>query len=491
MLTEARISRDALHELADIREGSSRHAGVGESPLYDVDVEIGLIGAVLNDNSLYGDISAIIGPNEFHFTEHQEIWSVIGTEIQAGRQASPFLLKGKFANRTITGSMSYAQYLGQLALASTSAYALTEYAKAIHGMYVRRVAIVACEDAISLARYNLSASTEDIISGVESAMFRTTSISAPGGRGSVMLNASAGSVLARIAGIRDGSIVPKVMKSGIYELDRITGGYQPGQLNIIAARTGVGKSALLQTIAMHMLRHGESIDLYTLEMSDEDFSARILSNLSDISVERITKGDVSDAEFETLSSAQRTLDGWNLAIEHKPGITLGSLSILARRAKKKRGTSVIFVDYIGLMRPDGGGDMTREALISIAAGLKNLAQELGVCIFALAQLNRDSAKEQGKDADARPQIHHIAGGALENDADKIVLIHREIDQKKLSPQERDSGLQNAELIVVKNRQGKPGTAFVKFEGATTTFVSKAEIRDVGGVNAKHDDDRPF
>jgi replicative DNA helicase len=293
-----------------------------------------------------------------------------------------------------------------------------------------------------------------------------------------------------------GKLNPKLLRSGLYEIDRIIGGFTPGQFIVIGARPKVGKSALMQSIMLNLARKGEVVDVYSLEMSKDDVTNRILSDLSGIAAGRIQSGKINEDELKELMAANVALQKLNIHIDPQGGISIGTLAIRARRMKKKRSTTAMFVDYVQLMRPEGGKDMTPAALETITTGLKTLAKELEVTIFGLAQLSRAAVssdkKAKGADeADDRPQLHHLKGsGSFEQDADKVLLIHRQTDPSKMRPEEQDEGLQNAEIIVAANRQGPTGIAFVKYEASTTSFVSKAEIKNEGGANAKSND-RPF
>jgi replicative DNA helicase len=226
-------------------------------------------------------------------------------------------------------------------------------------------------------------------------------------------------------------------------------------------------TSLAQNIAINVAESGESVDFYSMEMRGEQVGARALAELSGVSAASIRRGRITDQELDALKYEAGRMRALNISVDTTPALTIGALSLLARRAKRKRNTSLIIVDYIGLMQGDKAyrGNRVQE-ITEITGGLKSLAKELQIPILALAQLSRDVEKREDKTP--RPSDLRESG-SIEQDADSIIMIQRDVG---------DAGsfgarLQDAVLHVVKNRHDAPGAAHVKFDGARTMFISAA------------------
>jgi replicative DNA helicase len=244
----------------------------------------------------------------------------------------------------------------------------------------------------------------------------------------------------------DGSITG--VPTGFNDLDQITGGLQPSDLIILAARPGMGKTAFVLNLATNAALAGKKVAVFTLEMSKEQLMSRVLSAVSKVDSSRLRKGDLSDEEQDRLMEGARRIYERKecLGIDETPGISLMELRSRCRRYHKEYGLDMIIIDYLQLMSGGEGKSESREREISeISMGLKSLAKELRVPVVALAQLNR------GPDArpDKRPKISDLReSGSMEQDADMIFFIYRD---EYYNPSSELAGI--AELMIAKNRHG--------------------------------------
>ena len=249
------------------------------------------------------------------------------------------------------------------------------------------------------------------------------------------------------------------LATGFRDLDHLTGGFEPGQLVIVAARPSIGKTALACNVAEHIATRGGSVMLFTLEMAAQEIGLRILSCRTRIPTYTLRTGTGDHAHWKSLSAELGAADGQRLFVDDKPAITVGYARSKARRIQRQHGLDLIVIDYLGLMR--GQGDNRTQEIGSLSRGLKALAKELHVPVIALAQLNRGV---EGR-PDKRPLLSDLRdSGEIEQDADAVVMLHRE---EVYSQAPEWVGL--AELLVRKNRNGPTGDVQLHFRADLMIF----------------------
>ena len=256
--------------------------------------------------------------------------------------------------------------------------------------------------------------------------------------------------------IRDKASGPSGVPTGLRELDSLLGGLQPGAVYILAARTSVGKTAFALSMADHQVRAGIPVGFATLEMSALQLVERLVSMRSDVPVGRMKYGCLRGGDMGAIMDAAGSYTG-GLRILDKPGLTLRGLKAWAHGAVGK-GDRALYVDYLGLLDISDDDRPRWEAMGQVSRTIKNLARELRVPIVALVQLNRLAASE------GEPELHHLRdSGALEQDADVVLLLHR------AEPKETDGTRMHANLRIAKNRSGPTGRVELLFDKPTTRF----------------------
>lgn len=235
----------------------------------------------------------------------------------------------------------------------------------------------------------------------------------------------------------------------------------PGRLTFLAARPRIGKTALSLNILRSFCEQGSSVLCFSMEMTKEELLARLVSSVSGVNVQGvIDKQDARDYELHKITSNLTHMARWPMFIDDSGRLSLSELSARARQIVSRHGgVKLIIIDYIQLMRGDGRIDSRQSEVEEISRGLKALAKELDTHIFALAQLNRELEKRK----DQQPKLSDLRdSGSLEQDADSVLLLHR---------QEDEYGELYGEgfLTVAKNRHGKQGRIPVTFDGATQRF----------------------
>jgi replicative DNA helicase len=452
----------------------------------NIEAEQALLGSILVNNDIIDEISNTIKSYIFFDPAHIKIYDVIVNLNNRGMIANPITLKNFFEKDNMLNEVGGTEYLVKLTRFSSSSKQAVDYAKIIHEMYLRRQLIL-ISDKLSSETLNASSkeqNAESIIEGTEKSLFDLAE------RGSfsqsfIQFNKALDQTIqmATLAMQNDQGIVG--VPTGLSELDEKLGGLHKSDLIILAGRPSMGKTALATNIAynaaQNILKRQEksSIAFFSLEMSSEQLSTRILSEQARIRSDDIRRGKVTEEEINRYIETSRNIYNLPLYIDETPAITIATLSNRARRIKRLNGLSLVVVDYIQLMRSSSNKNDGRVQEISeITQGLKALAKELSVPVLALSQLSR--AVEQRDDK--QPQLADLReSGSIEQDADVVMFVYREAyylerKQPKLGSIEHAewqskmndvNGL--ADIILGKQRHGPTGTVKVEFEGIYTKF----------------------
>ena len=450
----------------------------------NLEAEQALIGSILVNNDIIDEVSTIINPTSFYDPAHTKIYEVIETLNNKGMIANPITLKNYFEKDNMLNEVGGTEYLVKLTRFSSSVKQAIDYAKVIHEMYLRRELVMISDNLSSETLDSKNQSAEKIIESTEKSLFDLAE------RGSfsqsfLKFNQALDQTIemATLAMKNDRGIVG--VPTGLTDLDEKLGGLHKSDLIILAGRPSMGKTALATNIAYHAAQtilsrqEKSSVAFFSLEMSSEQLSTRILSEQSRIRSDDIRRGKVTEEEINRYIETSRNIYNLPLFIDETPAITIATLSNRARRIKRLFGVSLIVVDYIQLMRSSSVKNEGRVQEISeITQGLKALAKELGVPVLALSQLSR--AVEQRDDK--LPQLADLReSGSIEQDADVVMFVYREAyylerKQPKLGSIEHAewqskmndvNGL--ADIILGKQRHGPTGTVKVEFEGIYTKF----------------------
>ena len=452
----------------------------------NLEAEQALIGSVLVNNDIIDEVSSFIKPTIFYDPAHVKIFEVIENLNNKGMIANPITLKNYFEKDNMLNEVGGTEYLVKLTRFSGSVKQAIDYAKIIHEMYLRRE-LVSISEKLSydtLNANNQEQDAEDIIESTEKSLFNLAE------RGSFSQSfiefkkaIDKTIELATLAMQSDRGIVG--VPTGLTDLDEKLGGLHKSDLVILAGRPSMGKTALATNIAYNAAQNilskqeKSSVAFFSLEMSSEQLSTRILSEQARIKSDSIRQGNVTEEEINRYIETSRNIYNLPLFIDETPAITIATLSNRARRIKRLNGLSLIVVDYIQLMRSSSNKNDGRVQEISeITQGLKAIAKELSVPVLALSQLSR--AVEQRDDK--QPQLADLReSGSIEQDADVVMFVYREAyylerKQPKLGSIEHAewqskmndvNGL--ADIILGKQRHGPTGTVKVEFEGIYTKF----------------------
>ncbi len=469
-----------MEEIKTLKENSSN-----KQPS-NIEAEQALIGSILVNNDIIDEVSNIVSANIFFDPAHIKIYQVIENLNNKGMIANPITLKNFFEKDNMLNEVGGTEYLVKLTRFSGSAKQAIDYAKIIHEMYLRRE-LVLISDKLSSDTLNANVqenNAEAIIEDTERSLFDLAE------RGSfsqsfLSFNQALDQTIkmATMAMQSDQGIVG--VPTGLTDLDEQLGGLHKSDLVILAGRPSMGKTALATNIAynaaQNILKRQEksSVAFFSLEMSSEQLSTRILSEQAKIKSNDIRKGKVTEEEINRYIETSRNIYNLPLYIDETPAITIATLSNRARRIKRLFGLNLVVVDYVQLMKSSSNRNDGRVQEISeITQGLKALAKELSVPVLALSQLSR--AVEQRDDK--QPQLADLReSGSIEQDADVVMFVYREAyylerkqpKQGSIEHAEWQSKMNDvhglADIIIGKQRHGPTGTVKLEFEGIYTKF----------------------
>ncbi|CAN5345246.1 replicative DNA helicase [soil metagenome] len=253
------------------------------------------------------------------------------------------------------------------------------------------------------------------------------------------------------------------VSTGYIDLDAILAGLHPKNLLVVAARPGMGKTALALCIAKNVALHDIPVAVFSLEMSREEVVTRLLCAQGSVDSARLRSGRLTDNDFTRLSHAASTLFQKPIYVDDSPGLTVTEIRAKCRRLARRPGLGLVVVDYLQLMNMPGGGENRQQEIATISRHLKNLARELDVPVIAVSQLNRSMESRQDK----RPMLSDLReSGAIEQDADVVLFIYR---HDYYHPEEKESaGI--AEINVAKHRQGATNRFTMLFRAEYTSFA---------------------
>ena len=448
----------------------------------NIEAEQSVIGSILLSNEIFDDINMLISSKNFYDPMHQKIFSAIESLIYKGMLANPITLKNFFENEK--DELNIPEYLVKITKFSSSTRQTIEYSKLIYDLYVKRELIKISGNIIDSAKLNdLDNDGQKIIENFEKSLF---DLAEKGSFNSSLVKFDEAMrqtiEMASNAYKNEDGIVG--VPSGLSDLDDRLGGLHKSDLVIIAGRPSMGKTALATNIAFNAAKkiqndgRKSSIAFFSLEMSSEQLSTRILAEQSRIKSNDIRRGKISEDQFDKFIETSKNVSELPLYIDETPAISIAAVSNRARRIKRLYGLDMVVVDYIQLMRASNFKEGRVQEISEITQGLKALAKELSVPVLALSQLSR--AVEQRDDK--KPQLSDLReSGSIEQDADVVMFVYREAYYLKVK-EPRPATVEHAEwqakmnevshlaeLIIGKQRHGPTGNITLEFEEMFTKF----------------------
>lgn len=440
---------------------------IGKMPPQAVELEEAVLGALMLENDALTNVIDILKPQSFYKDSNSRIFHAIEQLFTRSEPVDILTVTQELKKTGELDLVGGAYYITQLTNRVASAANAEFHARIVAQKFIQRELIRISTKTINDA-YEDGSDVFDLLDNAEKNLFSIV-------EGNIKKNYDKMSTLIRKA--IDQIEITKNNKgnfsgvpSGLTALDRLTSGWQKSDLVIIAARPAMGKTALVLTMARNAaVDFGKPVAVFSLEMSSLQLVTRLIASESELSSEKLKKGNLEDYEFQQLNDKIRKLTEAPLFIDDTPGLSVFELRAKARRLKEQHKIELLVVDYLQLMTAGGEGKGNREQEIAtISRSLKGLAKELEIPVIALSQLSRAVETRGG---DKRPQLSDLReSGAIEQDADMVMFIHRPEYYNITEDENGGSTLGVAELIIAKHRNGPVDSAKTRYIGQFTKFA---------------------
>ena len=433
----------------------------GRMPPYDEQAEASVLGAMLLDKSAITTAVEIIHAEDFYYDSHKAIFEGILRLYNKNEPADMITLSDFLKKNGQLEAVGGYTYLGRLTSGAGAVSNTEAYANIIKEKSTLRALIRAGSEIVEDS-YRDDDEVGAIIEKAEKSIFDITQDNQRGGpmnMENVMVTTF--EVMQKRSENKGGLTG---LTTGFIDLDRKTSGMQKADLVLLAARPSMGKTALMVNIATNAaLKANATVAMFSLEMSRNQLSQRILSSLSHVDLMKIISGDLTTEEWSKVIETMTYMNEMAIYIDDTAGITPLEVKAKCRRLKAEKGLDLVVIDYLQLMEVGGRAESRQQEISAISRQLKGIAKELDVPVIALSQLSR--APEMR--ADHRPILSDLReSGAIEQDADIVMFLYRD---EYYNPDTEKQGL--GELIIAKHRNGPTGTVELLFKGEYTKFVN--------------------
>ncbi len=429
----------------------------------NLEAERSVLGAILLDDKSIFPVLEILRKEDFYLESHRKIFEKMYTLSISQRAIDLITLKNELQRTDDLENAGGPAYLAGLTDGLPRAMNIEHYAQIVkEKATLRRMIQISGE---TMARcYGGEETAQEILGDVEKAVF---DISTQQFRsGFAPIDPLVSSVYKHIEEVANRKSLVTGVETGFTELDKMTAGFQPSDLIIVAARPGLGKTSLCLNIALHAaLRKQLTVGIFSLEMSREALVKRLLCAEGELDLHKVNTGYLNKEDWSRLGRAAGALSQSRIFLDDSASTTIVEMRSKARRLAMEHRLDLIIVDYLQLMTAGTQRVENRTQEISqISRGLKALAKELGVPVVAISQLSRAVEARRG---DHRPQLSDLReSGSIEQDADVVLFIYRE---ELFNPTEENSGV--AEIIIGKQRNGPVGSLQVAFIKQYTKFAN--------------------
>lgn len=425
---------------------------------HDLSAERGVLGAVLVHGDLWARAASELTTDDFYREAHRRIFAAMAGLREDGKPIDTLLLTAELRRTGDLDECGGPAYLSGLTDGVPRSANVEYYAGLVRETSRLRQAIVTANALVASAYDAQRPSAEIVDAGVRALLQVADAASV----GAVPIDAAIRSYLSGLD--QQGE---RVVPTGLADVDDIVGGFSQRHLSIVAARPSVGKTSLALSCAAAAARGGVPSVIVTLEVDPDALAGGLIASQSGVSGDRVRRGLLNDGDWQRISDAMAQLT--NLPLYLVTGAyTLTQVAAWARRLRETHGVRLMFLDYLQLMGNQQARERHREVAV-LSGGLKRLAKDEDIAVVALSQLTRESERRQ----DRRPQLSDLReSGALEQDADLVLLLYRE-EMHKPKPDNRGVG----EVIVAKNRFGPVGTAKVSFRADCVRWANLAHGGD--------------
>jgi replicative DNA helicase len=444
-------------------------------PPHSIEAEQSVLGGLLLDNSAWDRASDVLHDSDFYRREHQLIFTAVQKLVNESKPADVITV---FEQLQMQGKADEVglKYLNDLAQSVPSAANIRRYAEIVRERAVLRKLVSAADEIATNAFDPQGRSVSDILDEAEAKVMKIGEEGSRNKQGFHAMDTLVVDLLDRVQELADnGAEDVTGVRTGFYDLDKMTAGLQKGDLIILAARPSMGKTAFALNIGENVaVNEGLPVAVFSMEMGASQLALRMVGSIGRINQQNLRTGRLTDDEWGRLVETVEKLKAAKVHIDETPGLSPNELRARARRLARQYGGTLglIIIDYLQLMSGSGGNEENRATVIGeISRGLKALAKELQCPVIALSQLNRSVETRPDK----RPMMSDLReSGAIEQDADVIMFIYRDDYYNKES---KIPGM--AEIIIGKQRNGPVGAMHLAFLKSNTRFENLAPGTYVG------------
>ncbi len=431
------------------------------TPPQDLDAEQSVLGGVLLSKDAVADVVEVLRGSDFYRPAHQLVFDAVLDLYSKGEPVDPVTVAAELTRTNQLARIGGAPYLHTLVASVPTAANAGFYAQIVAEKAILRRLVEAGTRIVQMGFGGGEGNVDQVVDRAQAEVFQVTERRA--GEDVVRLEELLNPTLEEIEAIegRDGQMAG--VPTGFADFDRLTNGLHPGQLVVVAARPGLGKSTLaLDFCRAASVRHGQASVVFSLEMSKSEITMRLLSAEARVHLQHMRAGRMTEDDWGRLARRMGEVANAPLFVDDSPHLTMMEIRAKARRLKQRHDLKLVVIDYLQLMSSPRKVESRQQEVSEISRSLKLLAKELQVPVVALSQLNRSSEQR----ADKRPQLSDLReSGAIEQDADVVILLHRDDAYEKDSTRAGE-----ADLIVAKHRNGPTDTVTVAFQGHYSRFV---------------------
>ncbi|HVB26452.1 MAG TPA: replicative DNA helicase [Mycobacteriales bacterium] len=440
---------------------------VDRTPPQDIVAEQCVLGGMLLSKDAIADVVETLRPGDFYRPAHQTVYEAILDIYGRGEPADAVTVGGELTRAGELARVGGAPYLASLVGGVPTAANAGYYARIVRERAILRRLVEAGTRIVQLgygAANGLGGDVDDVVDRAQAAVYDVTErrTSEDYRRLGEVLPATLDEIDAIAS--HNGALVG--VPTGFKDLDELTNGLHPGQLVVVAARPAVGKSTLALDFARSAsIKHDLTSVVFSLEMSRSEITMRLLAAEARVPLHHMRSGNLSEDDWARLARRMGEVADAPLYIDDSPNLTMMEIRAKARRLKQRHDLRLVVVDYLQLMSSPRRVENRQQEVAEMSRSLKLLAKELDVPVVALSQLNRSSEQR----SDKRPQLSDLReSGAIEQDSDVVILLHREDLYERESPRAGE-----ADLIVAKHRNGPTSNLVVAFQGHYSRFVDMA------------------
>ncbi len=436
-------------------------------------MEQAVLGALMIEQDAFSQVSELLRPESFYDHRHQIIYDSIRSLSAQQRPVDILTVRDYLESQNHLEEAGGPTYLIQLTSNVTSSAHIEYHARIIAQKSLARE-LITYASHLSQQAFDSTIDVDDLMNDAEEKLFAISQQNLR--KDFVQINPvihEAYEELQKAAARQNGL---SGLPSGFPHIDKITSGWQNSDLIIIAARPAMGKTAFVLSMAKKIaIDMREPVAMFSLEMSNVQLVKRLMTNVSEITGDKMKSGQLLPYEWGQLANRIRPMHDAPLYIDDTPSLSIFELRTKARRLVREHGVKLILIDYLQLMNGSGTSFGSRQEEVSnISRSLKGLAKELNIPIIALSQLNRSVEKREG-DEGKRPQLSDLReSGAIEQDADMVCFIHRP-EYYKIFQDEKGRNMKGmAEFIIAKHRNGAVDTVILRFRSEYARFQDPDE-----------------